>query len=60
MTAALGSGAGFALMLAGVAAVGYAVYLEMLRAAALSWWERATLLLPFGLISILAGLLLVR
>lgn len=58
MTGALTVGAGVALMAAGVIAVGYAVYLEMIHAVALSWWDRSALLAPAGLLAILTGLLL--
>lgn len=52
--------AGIGLMAAGIAAVGYAVYLTMIRAAPLRWWDRAVLLIPAGLAAILGGLLMTR
>lgn len=51
---------GAVLMLAGTAALVYAVYLEMLRAVPLRWWDRTVLLVPAGLAAILTGVLLTR
>lgn len=43
-----------------MAAVGYSVYLTMIRAAPLRWWDRSVLLVPVGLIAVLSGLVLTR
>lgn len=54
------AGAGIALMAAGMAAVGYAVYLEMIHAVPLRWWDRAVLFAPVGLVAIISGSVLAR
>lgn len=58
VTDAVTDGVGVALMAAGMAAVGYAVYLEMIHAVPLRWWDRAAVLAPAGLAAILGGLAL--
>lgn len=60
MTEVLGAGAGIAFMAAGMAAVGYAVYLEMTQAVPLRWWDRAVLFAPAGLVAIISGVVLTR
>jgi hypothetical protein len=58
VTDVLAGDGGVALMAAGMVAVGYAVYLEMIHAVPLHWWDRSIVLAPAGLIAILGGLLL--
>lgn len=53
------AGAAVSLMVVGLVAVGYGVYLEMIHAVALWWWDRPILLAPLGLAAILTGLLLI-
>lgn len=55
VTDALAASAGVALMTAGMVAVGYAVYLEMIRTVPLRWWDRTVLLAPVGLLAIISG-----
>lgn len=58
MTDTVRAGAGIALMAAGMAAVGHAVYLEMSCAVPLPRWDRGVVLAPVRLVAILGGLLL--
>jgi hypothetical protein len=51
---------GVGLMAAGMTAVGYSVYLAMIRAVPLRRWDRPVLLLPVGLVAVLSGLVLTR
>ena len=51
--------AGLALAAAGMVVFGYAMYLELIRAAPLRWWERTLLLATAGLTAIVSGLLVV-
>lgn len=58
MTETVAAGVGIALMVGGVAGVGFAIYLEMIHAVPLSWWDRGIVLAPAGLIAIIGGLVL--
>ena len=60
MSALAGIAAEIALMLAGMTAIGYAVYLDMSHAVALRWWDRALIVAPVGLVAVLAAVLLVQ
>lgn len=59
VTEQLRTGGELALVAAGMAVLGYAMYLELIRAAPLRWWERTLPLAAVGLTSIVGGLLLV-
>lgn len=50
---------GIALLTAGMVTLAYAVYLEMIRAIPVWWWDRTLVLAPSGLVGILGGLALV-
>lgn len=52
------AGLGLALLVPGMATLGYATYLTMIRASALRWYESPVLLAPLGLVLVLGGLVL--
>ncbi len=52
------TGLGLALLVPGMAALGYATYLTMIRASALRWYDSPVLLAPLGLALVLGGLAL--
>lgn len=52
-------GAGIALVVPGMAVLGYATYLAMIRASPWRWYDRAALLGPLGLALVVGGLLLI-
>lgn len=52
------TGLGLLLLVPGMAALGYATYLTMIRASPLGWYDRAVLLGPVGLALVLVGLAL--
>lgn len=60
MTAFASGAAGIALLLVGMTAIGYAVYLDMIHAAALFWWDRTLIVGPVGLVAVLGAVLLVQ
>jgi hypothetical protein len=60
VTALARAAAEIALMLAGMTAIGYAVYLDMIHAVALRWWDRILVVGPVGLVAVLGAVLLVQ
>lgn len=52
------TGLGLVLLVPGMAALGYATYLTMIRASPLRWYDVPLLLGPVGLALVLAGLVL--
>ncbi len=52
-------GLGVALLVPGMAVLGYATYLTMIRASALRWYDSPVLLAPLGLALVLVGLVFI-
>jgi hypothetical protein len=59
MAEMVSTGAGTALMAAGMAILGYTTYLAMIRAGVLNGFVRTVVLVPAAVVMLLSGLVLV-
>lgn len=54
----IATGGGVALLVVGLAVLGYTAYLDLIHAGPVRWFDRVPLLLPTALLLMFCGLLL--